>query len=57
MNEEMTQCIEACLSCYKTCLSTAMNHCLQTGGLPPDDGLRRDVQDIGALHADQYTSS
>lgn len=24
MNEEMTGCIETCLSCYKTCLSTAM---------------------------------
>jgi hypothetical protein len=32
MNEEMTRCIETCLSCYKTCLSTAMNHCLETGG-------------------------
>ena len=32
MNEEMTLCIENCLSCYKTCLSTAMNHCLEAGG-------------------------
>src|SRR6185312_5643377 len=32
MSEEMTRCIEVCLSCYKTCLSTAMNHCLEAGG-------------------------
>src|SRR3954468_6929561 len=32
MNEEMTRCVETCLSCYKTCLSTAMNHCLEAGG-------------------------
>ena len=24
MNEEMTRCVESCLSCYKTCQSTAM---------------------------------
>src|SRR5262249_5361027 len=28
----MQQCIDACLQCYQTCLSTAMNHCLETGG-------------------------
>jgi hypothetical protein len=32
MNEEMTRCIDICLACYKTCLSTAMNHCLEVGG-------------------------
>ena len=32
MTEDMNRCIEACLSCYKTCLSTAMNHCLEMGG-------------------------
>jgi hypothetical protein len=32
MNEAMTHCVEICLSCYKTCLVTAMNHCLETGG-------------------------
>jgi hypothetical protein len=32
MNEEMTRCIETCLGCYKTCVSTAMNHCLEVGG-------------------------
>src|SRR4051794_36348111 len=31
-SEEMTRCIESCLSCYKTCLGTAMNHCLEAGG-------------------------
>jgi hypothetical protein len=29
---EMTRGIETCPSCYKTCLSMAMNHCLETGG-------------------------
>jgi hypothetical protein len=29
---EMQQCIDQCLSCYSTCLSTAMNHCLELGG-------------------------
>lgn len=32
MSEDISRCIETCLSCYKTCLSTAMNHCLETGG-------------------------
>ncbi|VIO67840.1 four-helix bundle copper-binding protein [Bradyrhizobium ivorense] len=31
-SQEMNRCIETCLSCYKTCLATAMNHCLVTGG-------------------------
>lgn len=31
-SEDMTRCIEICMSCYQTCLGTAMNHCLQTGG-------------------------
>ncbi len=46
MNEATTRCIETCLSCYKACVSTAMNHCLEVGGkhvepalLSPDDGL------------------
>src|SRR5437667_2002091 len=30
--EEMNRCIETCLSSYRICLSTAMNHCLETGG-------------------------
>lgn len=29
---EMKSCIEACLACYKTCTSIAMNHCLEMGG-------------------------
>lgn len=32
MNEETTRCIELCLSCYKTCISTAMNQNLDAGG-------------------------
>jgi hypothetical protein len=32
ITEEMNRCIEACLSCYRTCLSTAMSHCLVAGG-------------------------
>lgn len=30
MTEEMTCCIETCLVCYKTCLSTAMNIALRS---------------------------
>jgi hypothetical protein len=29
---DMQACIDACLACYRTCLSTAMNHCLEMGG-------------------------
>jgi len=29
---EMKSSIEACLSCYQTCLVTASGHCLETGG-------------------------
>ena len=32
LSNDMNRCIEACLECYKTCLGTAMNHCLETGG-------------------------
>lgn len=28
----MQQCIDACLACYRTCTSMAMNHCLKLGG-------------------------
>lgn len=31
-NAEMKSCIEECLRCYQTCLSTATGHCLETGG-------------------------
>ncbi|RIY03793.1 four-helix bundle copper-binding protein [Aureimonas flava] len=29
---DMQACIDACLACYRTCLSTAMHHCLEAGG-------------------------
>lgn len=32
MTDEMTCCIDTCLSCYKTGVSTAMNYCLEIGG-------------------------
>lgn len=33
MNDhDMQACIDACLKCYRTCLSTAMHHCLEAGG-------------------------
>ncbi len=28
----MQQCIDDCLHCYRICLQTAMNECLETGG-------------------------
>jgi hypothetical protein len=31
-NQAMQDCIRECLSCYQTCLSMAMNHCLDLGG-------------------------
>jgi hypothetical protein len=32
ISDNMNRCIEVCLSCYRACLGTAMNHCLETGG-------------------------
>jgi hypothetical protein len=32
LSREMSRCIEVCLECYKVCLGTGMNHCLETGG-------------------------
>ena len=32
LNPEMKSCIAECLSCYQTCLSMAMGHCLEMGG-------------------------
>ena len=32
MNTRMQTCIDACLDCYRTCLSQAMGHCLEVGG-------------------------
>ena len=29
---DMQNCIHACLDCYRTCLGTAMQHCLTAGG-------------------------
>jgi hypothetical protein len=29
---QMQDCIDNCLICYRICTSTAMNHCLETGG-------------------------
>jgi|SRR4051812_12391363 hypothetical protein len=29
---EMQSCIDACLSCYETCIDMAMSHCLEQGG-------------------------
>lgn len=29
---EMQECIDSCLTCYRVCTSTAMNHCLEAGG-------------------------
>lgn len=32
MDAAMRACIDECLACYRTCLGTAMTHCLETGG-------------------------
>jgi hypothetical protein len=32
MSSDMQACIDECLRCYQTCLSMAMNHCLEMGG-------------------------
>ena len=32
MSDQMRSCVDECLRCYQTCLGTAMNHCLETGG-------------------------
>lgn len=32
MHFDMQQCIDACLHCYRVCVRTAMNHCLESGG-------------------------
>lgn len=31
-SSELRSCIDECMRCYSTCLSTAMNHCLEAGG-------------------------
>ena len=32
IDDKTRACIEACLACYQTCFSMAMNHCLEEGG-------------------------
>lgn len=32
LSPDMRACIDACLDCYKACLSTSMHHCLEVGG-------------------------
>lgn len=32
ISREMQACVDACLACYSTCISTAMSHCLEKGG-------------------------
>jgi hypothetical protein len=32
LSSEMRSCIEDCEACHRTCLETAMGHCLQMGG-------------------------
>ena len=32
LSKDMVRCIDACLECYKACLGTAMNYCLEAGG-------------------------
>lgn len=32
IDRHMHDCIDNCLKCYQTCLSEAMNHCLELGG-------------------------
>ncbi len=30
-SQDVSDCIDACLTCHKTCLGMAMTHCLETG--------------------------
>lgn len=46
---DVQACIEDCLDCHSTCLSTAMNHCLEVGGehvAPAHFRLMMDCSDI-----------
>ena len=59
LSPEMKRCIDICLDCYKTCLAHSHEPLPRDGrqarrasALPADDGVRRDVPDLGALHAD-----
>jgi hypothetical protein len=31
-DQKVSECIDACLDCHKTCLGLAMTHCLEMGG-------------------------
>ncbi|HWD27548.1 MAG TPA: four-helix bundle copper-binding protein [Rhizomicrobium sp.] len=31
-SRDVSDCIDTCLDCHKTCLGMAMTHCLETGG-------------------------
>jgi hypothetical protein len=32
IDAKMQECVDNCMACYGTCLSTAMGHCLEMGG-------------------------
>jgi len=58
---EMKSCIDNCLACYRECLSTAMNHCLEMGGKHTEaaafqayDGMRRDLPNFGSFYAHRF---
>jgi hypothetical protein len=38
LGSEMQACVDACLSCYQTCLSQAMGHRLEVGGQHVEKG-------------------
>lgn len=60
MNQEMKQCIERCLECYRVCREMAMNHCLETGGehvAPEHFRLMINCADICQTAADFMLSS
>jgi hypothetical protein len=51
----VSECIDACLACHKTCLGMAMTHCLESGGPhlePPHFRLMIDCAAICATTAD-----
>ena len=54
-SREIEACIDACLSCQKTCLGMAMTHCLEMGGehvAPPHFRMMIDCATICATAAD-----
>lgn len=54
-SRDVSDCIDACLDCHKTCLGTAMTHCLETGGehtAPPHFRMMIDCATICATSAD-----